>query len=379
MQNLPPESSVKTKLDLEDFAYSLPPELIARTPAEKRDESRLLYYKRKDKSINHLSFASIGSLLKAGDVLIVNNTRVIPAKLSGHRASGGAVELLLIKKEPDKIGVWQAMAAPIKKLRVGDIIQIQGKEKKHNIHVKEIFIAEGGQKRLLIKMGDKDNEDQTFAILQDAGAPPLPPYIVNARLDNNTAAQKDNLIYSQDKDIERYQTVFAKEPGAVAAPTAGLHFSPALLASLAAQGIKIYEITLHVGPGTFKPITSSIDEHIVEPEWYSISADVCAAINASKTAGQRIIAVGTTTCRALESAFIEGQLIPSTSYTPLFIKPGYQFKLIDGLITNFHLSKSSLLLLVAAFMGRDELMRAYQTAIEERYSFYSYGDAMIIL
>ncbi len=379
MEKLPSESVACTKLDLEDFAYQLPPELIARTPAEKRDESRLLYYRRKDKNISHLSFRDIGSVLKAGDVLVVNNTRVIPARLIGHRKSGGAVELLLVKKEPGKVGVWQSMATPIKKLKVGDVISLPGKEGNHNIHVEEIFIAEGGQKRLLVKLGDDDSIDQTFNILQDAGAPPLPPYIVQARHQLDGTDGQDSAMFPQDQDIERYQTVFAKEPGAVAAPTAGLHFSPGLLKSLAEQGVKIYEITLHVGPGTFKPITGSIEDHVVEAEWFSIPEEVCQGINAAKKAGQRIIAVGTTTCRALESACVDGQLTASTSYTPLFIKPGYTFKLIDGLITNFHLSKSSLLLLVAAFMGREELMSAYKTAIEERYRFYSYGDAMFIL
>ncbi len=232
--------------------------------------------------------------------------------------------------------------------------------------------------------------DQSFAILQEAGAAPLPPYIVNARqagveekesskgeLGEN-ATNRYETKFPKNKDLERYQTIFASEPGAVAAPTAGLHFSPDLLAAFKAKGISIYEITLHVGPGTFKPITGDIEEHSVEAEWFSISGQVCDAINNAKQAGQRVIAVGTTTCRALESACVNGKLLPQESYTSLFIKPGYEFKLIDGLVTNFHLSKSSLLLLVAALVGKEELMKTYQEAIEERYRFYSYGDAMLI-
>jgi S-adenosylmethionine:tRNA ribosyltransferase-isomerase len=249
--------------------------------------------------------------------------------------------------------------------------------------VKEIFVAADGQKRLLIDLADEKNQDQTFAILQDAGNAPLPPYIVNARHTNfeheEQFGQNYDLQFPKNKDLERYQTIFARESGAVAAPTAGLHFSPDLMAALKAKGIVTYEITLHVGPGTFKPITTSIAEHTVEAEWFNISAEVCNGINEGKKNGQRIVAVGTTTCRALESAYTNGKLLPQKGHTSLFIKPGYQFKLIDGLITNFHLSKSSLLLLVAAFVGREQLMNMYKEAIEKRYRFYSYGDAMLIL
>jgi len=371
------------KLNLDDFAYHLPPELIARHPAEKRDQSRLLYYNRQNKSISHKQFSDIGSLLKAGDILVVNNTKVIPAKLIGHRQSGGSVELLLIKQETSEPGLWQAMATPIRKLKIGETITIKGKQNTHNIIIKDIITVADGQKRLLVKLGSPDKGDQTFTILQDAGAAPLPPYIVNARQANDPVKEissfMDESSVDKAEDLERYQTVFAKEPGAVAAPTAGLHFSPSLMEELAANGITICEITLHVGPGTFKPITTSIEEHAVEAEWFTISQEICDKINAGKKAGQRIVAVGTTTCRALESAYIDEQLKPIESFTSLFIKPGYKFKLIDGLLTNFHLSKSSLLLLVAAFMGKDELMKTYQSAIEERYRFYSYGDAMLVL
>jgi len=381
LERNPSEKADNNQLDLEDFAYHLPAELIAQNPAAKRDESRLFYYNRLEKNTRHLKFSDLSTILKVGDILVVNNTRVIPAQLIGHKESGGQVELLLIKREAGQVGLWQAMAKPIKKLKAGDIITISGKQSNYNISVQEIFISADGQKRLLINLANDKNEDQTFAILQDAGNAPLPPYIVHARHGQHEeqGQQKYNSLYPRSTDLERYQTIFAKEPGAVAAPTAGLHFSPDLIAALKTNGIITHEITLHVGPGTFKPITTAIQDHTVEAEWFSISAEVCDAINRGKQAGKRIIAVGTTTCRALESAYLNEQLMPQDGYTSLFIKPGYQFKLIDGLITNFHLSKSSLLLLVAAFVGREQLLKMYKEAIEQRYRFYSYGDAMLIL
>ncbi len=369
-------------MNLEDFAYQLPPELIAKNPTEKRDQSRLLYYNRQTKNICHLKFADISTVLKSDDLLVVNNTRVIPARLVGQRKSGGLVDILLLKKEPDCIGVWQAMAMPLKKLKIGDILTVRGKENDYALTIENIFIAADGQRRLLIKINDDaNNEDQTFNLLQEMGCAPLPPYIVNARqtsLPKESQSAYDS-TFPKNEDLERYQTIFAKTSGAVAAPTAGLHFSPQLILDLQNKGIEIQEITLHVGPGTFKPITTAIEDHIVEEEWFSISSPVSEAINKAKNEGRRVIAVGTTTCRALESVYINGRLIPQEGHTSLFIKPGYNFKLIDGLITNFHLSKSSLLLLVAAFMGREELLKTYQEAIALRYRFYSYGDAMLIL
>jgi S-adenosylmethionine:tRNA ribosyltransferase-isomerase len=377
------ETNVDDILRLEDFSYELPPELIAQNPVDQRDQSRLLYYNRSKKNIRHLHFKDIANILQSGDMLVVNNTRVIPARLIGKRASGGTVELLLIKKEAGQAGVWQAMATPIRKLRVGEIISIEGQQNKYGVTVKDIFTADDGQKRLLISLANESGQDLTFAILQDVGNIPLPPYIVRARHshfdDDGVKGKSYDSAFPKNNDLERYQTVFAREPGAVAAPTAGLHFSPDLLEILKKKGIKTLEITLHVGPGTFKPITTDIEHHFVEAEWYSITQEVCESINLAKEEGRRIIAVGTTTCRALESAFTDGKLLPQEGHTSLFIKPGYQFKLIDGLITNFHLSKSSLLLLVAAFVGKDELMKTYKEAVEERYRFYSYGDSMIII
>ena len=276
---------------LSDFAYQLPLELIAQDPALKRDSSRLLYYDRKVQTIAHHIFHDIVSILKPSDVLVVNNTQVIPVRLIGRKASGSNVEIFLTKKEVGQHGLWQAMANPLKKLTRGDIINVKGKTKDHNIVVEDIFVAADGQKRLLVSLDDSGNDKQTFAILQDAGHTPLPPYIVQAR---QAASQSLDCLARENNDLERYQTVFAKHPGAIAAPTAGLHFSSSLLGQIKNKGILISEITLHVGPGTFKPITTSIEEHVVEPEWFAISETSAATINAAKMEGRRIIAVGTT-------------------------------------------------------------------------------------
>ncbi len=370
------EQESQNEVDLEDFAYQLSPELIAKQPSVVRDQSRLLYYDKRQAALNHLVFRQIDRVLQSGDVLVVNNTKVIPARLIGKRESGGIVELLLVKKEIDNGGIWQALAERLRKLKVGEVIKVAGKKAVHEIAIEGVNIAANGQKRLLIRLGKPDGEDHSFEILHDAGMAPIPPYIVHERKEEPEAASKAQI----NKDLERYQTIFAKEPGAIAAPTAALHFSPELLADLQKQGIKVCEVTLHVGPGTFKPIAENIDGHIMEPEWFAISIATTDMINAAKREGRRVIAVGTTTCRALESACINGEVVPTEgSYTSMFIKPGYQFKIIDGLVTNFHLSKSSLLLLVAALIGRDELMRAYEAAIDHKYRFYSYGDAMMIL
>jgi S-adenosylmethionine:tRNA ribosyltransferase-isomerase len=358
----------RSRLNLEDFAYELPSELVAQNPVAERDQSRLLYYDRQRKNLVHYNFYDINSILKPGDVLIVNNTRVLPVRLIGKRAGGGVVELLLIRQESGCSNLWQAMAAPIKKLKPGDVICVEGKNAVHKILVENIIAAADGQRRLVVRLPGGNDKAGLFNFLQDVGLAPLPPYILRSSIDQAQA------------DLERYQTIFAREDGAVAAPTAGLHFSSPLLALLKKNGVMVCEITLHVGPGTFKPITTNIEEHVLEPEWFAISRSVAETITTAKNYKRRVIAVGTTTCRALESATIGGELKATEgSYTSLFIKPGYQFKTIDGLVTNFHLSQSSLLLLVAALMSKEELHRAYKTAIEHKYRFYSYGDAMIIL
>ncbi|PWU01519.1 MAG: tRNA preQ1(34) S-adenosylmethionine ribosyltransferase-isomerase QueA [Candidatus Melainabacteria bacterium] len=357
------------KLDLRDFQYDLPQNLIAQEPCRQRDASKLLWLNRTSKVITHHVFHDLVDLLQPSDVLVVNDTKVVPARLVATRNSGGKIKLLLIKPEADKPGVWQAMVTPIKRLKTDESLTLQVAGKTRSIRVAGFVLAEDGHKRLLVDLG---GQQAVFELLNEIGYAPLPPYITR-QIDEGSDSKRQ-------EDLDRYQTVYANTAGAVAAPTAGLHFSQELLAKLRAKGVTICSITLHVGPGTFKPIADSIEDHVIEPEQYSIPITTAETINKAKSEGQRIIAVGTTTCRALESATAEGVLMSvPTASTSLYIRPGYQFKLISGLITNFHLSGSSLLLLVAAFVGRDALMDAYHRAIESKYRFFSYGDAMIIL
>lgn len=355
------------KLNLADFQYDLPQHLIAQDPCAVRDQSKLLWLNRDTKAISHHVFNELADLLDPSDVLVVNDTKVVPARLIAQRKSGGTVKLLLVKPEANRLGVWQAMVTPIKRLRSKEILTVTVGKKSWEIEIVDIIFAEDGHKRLLVNLGAKH---QVFDLLNSIGFAPLPPYI---------ARERGTEVKRQD-DLSRYQTVYATTEGAVAAPTAGLHFSEQLLAKLKERGVTICTVTLHVGPGTFKPIENSIEDHYIEPEKYSIPASTAETINRAKGEGRRIIAVGTTSCRALESATANGALAAiSNESTMLYIRPGYQFKLIDGLVTNFHLSGSSLLLLVAAFVGRDPLMKAYETAITENYRFFSYGDAMLIL
>jgi len=381
----------ETILELEDFAYDLPQNLIAQEPSPVRHESRLLRLDRRSKQVSHHVFKDIAELLEPGDLLVVNDTKVIPARFFAKRQSGGIVEILLIKPEASKPGLWLAMGSPIKRLERGEKLTSCGTNKTYDARVSDIVFGADGYKQLLLDLGSQEN---TFALLQEIGYAPLPPYIHREYRENfeeqpevpdfDQVDRNESLIVGEQgqraRDIDRYQTVFAKQPGAVAAPTAGLHFSDQTLISLNSRGVEICKITLHVGPGTFKPISESVEQHHVEPEQYWISNEVAAKINQAKGESRRIIAVGTTTCRALESAREHGvvQAITNQS-TSLYIKPGFNFQVINGLITNFHLSKSSLLVLVSAFAGHDAIVRTYKIAIENQYRFFSYGDAMLIL
>jgi S-adenosylmethionine:tRNA ribosyltransferase-isomerase len=404
------------KLNLEDYAYDLPPELIAQEPAEVRHESRLLYVDRKSKALSHHQFKDVVDLLCPGDLVVVNDTRVIPARLFARRQTGGVVEILLVKPSQEKIGLWLAIGTPIRRLKVGETLIACGLDESHEIKVADIVYGADQHKMLLVDLGPGES---VFNLLRQIGFAPLPPYIHRSydtgsasdsaasesvsrareqgqRANNDSAELFDTALAIEHKsargdgevsvgnhrlvDMERYQTIFASQPGAVAAPTAGLHFTDQVLMALQAKGIELCKITLHVGPGTFKPISESIEKHQMEREHFWIAREAADRINSALSEGRRIIAVGTTTCRALESAFDNGGVRACVNEsTALFIKPGYRFRVINGLITNFHLSKSSLLLLVSAFAGRDLIMDAYQTAIENRYRFYSYGDAMLIL
>jgi S-adenosylmethionine:tRNA ribosyltransferase-isomerase len=351
---------------LEDFEYDLPEELIAQEPPPVRHGSRLLWLDRAAQQFQDRQFTDISEILRPGDLLIVNDTKVIPARLEAHRQTGGKVDILLIRAEPTQPWVWQAMAAPMRKLKEGEtlVLDPSGDE----VQVEAFTTVEDSQRRVLLNFGSQQN---LYRILSEVGFAPLPPYI--RRQFESAEGER------RGSDLERYQTIFAKAPGAVAAPTAGLHFSEEVFAKLKARGVTVRYITLHVGPGTFKPITTSVQDHSIEAETFTISPEVAADINGALDEGRRVIAVGTTSCRALETAGRGGRIVPAENEaTNLYIRPGFEFKIVRALVTNFHLSKSSLLVLVSAFAGHQLIMRAYEHAVSERYRFYSYGDAMLI-
>ncbi len=347
-----------------DFNYVLPQEMIAQTPAEPRDSSRLLALHRENGGIEHLNFRDIGCFLRSGDLLVINQTRVIPARIYARKESGGKVEILLLRQEDEL--TWRALVGGKGLVTGKKVIVDDGPEAK----ILEMF--EGAQR--LIRF-----EEPIEPYFPQIGNVPLPPYI-HTKLD----------------DPERYQTVYAQEPGSAAAPTAGLHFTPRLLDELKAQGVGIAEVTLHVGLDTFAPVTEeNADEHHIHTEWCEITPEVAKKINKVKQTGGRIVAVGTTSVRTLETAGIENRdlenghnpqlptpnspISPFSGATSLFILPGYQFNIVDLMITNFHLPKSTLLMLVSAFAEREQILNAYEVAKEEGYRFYSFGDAMIIL
>lgn len=352
-----------------DFDYDLPERLIAQEPAARRDHSRLLVVERKSREFTDTVFGKLPDFLSSGDLLVLNNTRVFPARLIGRRVRltprgefvlGGRVEVFLVRKiEPL---VWEALVRPGRLLLPGARIEFA----RGRLAAEVIEWREAG--RRIVRFESAGDFDE---IIDRIGRTPLPPYIKRD--------EEDRL------DAERYQTVFAREKGAVAAPTAGLHFTSELLDQLRSRGIEIAEVTLHVGYGTFQPVrVERVEDHHVEPEAYTISEQAARQIDRALKEGRRIIAVGTTTTRALESAarsLSEGDLLvsPGAATTGLFIYPGFEFKIVGGLITNFHLPRSSLLMLVAAIAGRDLVLEAYRHAIENDYRFYSYGDAMLIL
>ena len=334
-----------------DFYYDLPEQLIAQTPAEPRDCSRLLVYNRQSGTIEHKIFRDILDYLKEGDVLVVNNTRVLPARLYAHTANGGAVEVLLLKRlEKDR---WEVLVKPGKKCKIGTDLEICD-----GLSLTVEGITDSGERIV------EFHYDGVFEeILDKVGNMPLPPYIKKKLEDKN-----------------RYQTVYAKTDGSAAAPTAGLHFTPELLSAVKDKGVKIAEVLLHVGLGTFRPVKEDIiTDHKMHSEYYEVSEEAANIINAAKREGRRIIAVGTTSVRTLESAADEnGFLKPCHGNTEIFIYPPYKFKCVDALITNFHLPESTLIMLVAAMTGREEILSVYKTAVDEKYRFFSFGDAMFI-
>lgn len=334
-----------------DFYYELPEELIAQTPIEPRDASRLLVYDRSTNTIEHKHFYDLPDYLHKGDVLVINNTRVLPARIYGVKAVTGAkVEFLLHKRI--NLTDWEVLVKPAKKASVGAKFVFSDKLSA------EVIEYEGDGLRKVRFTFDGVFEDVLSAI----GEMPIPPY-----------------IHEKLKEQERYQTVYAKENGSSAAPTAGLHFTPELLNKLRAMGVEIVEVLLHVGLGTFRPVKADdITEHKMHSEYYCVTQKAADEINAAKAEGRRIIAVGTTSVRVLESAFRDGKLHAESGETSIFIYPPYKFKAVDALVTNFHLPESTLIMLISAFMGRENALKMYETAVKERYRFFSFGDACFI-
>lgn len=336
-------------MNTKDFYYDLPEELIAQTPVYPRDSSRLLAYNIKEKTMEHKHFRDIIDYLEEGDVLVVNETKVIPARLIGRKRETGAnIEVLLLNRKTADI--WEALGKPGKRLHIGDIVEfstelsLEIKAKKDEGLIEVEFIYDGVFEEILDKLGEM----------------PLPPYI-KEKLDDKT----------------RYQTVYAKEEGSAAAPTAGLHFTPELMRRIRDKGVEIVPVLLHVGLGTFRPVkVDNVEEHHMHSEFYSVSEEAAEKINAARKHGKRIIATGTTSVRTLESSSTDDGIVHAGSgNTQIFIYPGYKYKAVDALITNFHLPESTLIMLVSAFAGYEETLALYKTAVEMRYRFFSFGDA----
>ncbi len=341
------------------FDYQLPRRLIAQFPTQRREQSRLLILDRSGAELVHARFPAVVSYLRAGDALVINNTKVFKARLLGKRAGGGQAEVFLVRRLGEGPGeTWEALARPSRRLKSGDGISFGPRWS-----LELVDHLGGGRWRVRFS-----SRTACERIISRYGHVPLPQYI----------RREDRPI-----DIRRYQTVFAHrdKTGAVAAPTAGFHFTRGLLKKIVERGVRVCKITLHVGPGTFKPITSAeIDDHLVDPEYAELSSEVATTLNEVRSAGGRVFAVGTTSVRTLESVEIKaGEIRPVAGLVDLYIRPGHRFRVVDHLITNFHLPKSSLLVLAAAFAGREKILHAYAEAIRREYRFYSYGDAMLIL
>ena len=337
-----------------DFWFDLPHELIAQEPADPRDSARLLCVKRGSDEICHQVFHDLPDLLNAGDLLVVNDSKVLPARLVGEKAGTGAVSEILLLRQV-KGDVWECLAKPGKRLKAGT----------------EVIFGDGSLRAVIRETMEDGNklveffyDTQTlYEKLDEFGKMPLPPYITR-----------------QLEDQSQYQTVYAKELGSAAAPTAGLHFTPELLEKIRAKGVQIAEVTLHVGLGTFRPVSEeSIEDHHMHSEWYCVDEKTAAAVNAARAAGRRVVAVGTTSCRTLEAVWAKyGRIVPCSGNTDIFLYPGVELHAIDALVTNFHLPESTLIMLIAAFYGYDKTMAAYREAVAQRYRFFSFGDAMLI-
>lgn len=341
-------------MKVSDFNYELPKELIAQHPYDKRDEARLMVLDKRNQSIEHKVFKDIIDYLNPGDCLVINNTKVIPARLYGKKDTGANVEFLLLKRIENDI--WEAMVRPGQKLKSGSKVVFCDGLLKATV----LEVLENGNRKVEFEYEGIFNE-----ILDQIGLMPLPPYITEATMEDN----------------EKYQTVYAKYDGSAAAPTAGLHFTEALLEKIKEKGIEIANVTLHVGIGTFRPVkVENVEEHEMHSEHYYIKKEDAEKINFAKRTGHKVISVGTTSCRVLESVADENGMVKETEGdTSIFIYPGYKFKCIDSLITNFHLPESTLIMLVSSLAGKDFIMKAYEEAVKQRYKFFSFGDAMLIL
>ena len=359
MKNVIVNQKPDTQLSTSDFFYDLPQELIAQHPMEQRDASRLMVLDRKTGTITHRQFSDIIEYLNENDVLVVNDSKVIPARLYGHAEGREEAKLELLLLRQHELNVWECLVKPGKRARIGMRAVFGG-----GLLTGEVvdMVEEGN--RLIRFSYDESKYSNIYDILHRIGMMPLPPYITEQLQDN-----------------DRYQTVYAREEGSAAAPTAGLHFTPELLEKIRAKGIAVVPVMLHVGLGTFRPVKADkITEHVMHSEFFSVSEESARIINQRRAAGGRLICVGTTSCRTIESVALEDGTIPALEGdTGIFIYPGYKFKAVDALITNFHLPESTLLMLVSALYDRESIMKAYQTAVEERYRFFSFGDAMLIV
>lgn len=349
-------------LKISDFDYLLPPERIAQSPARPRDSSRLMVLDRRSGAVAHCCFRELPDLLRAGDLLVLNDTRVIPAAVTARRATGGCVEGVFLRALTD--GVWEMLLQGRGRLRPGESLALVDAVGAERCRVELAGRGAGGTWHVRPPAGA-----EPLALLDAVGRPPLPPYV---RRDAADAAQAA-------ADRADYQTIYAARPGAVAAPTAGLHFTPQVLGRLDARGIERVAVTLHVGLGTFQPVRARrLAGHVMHEEYAEISAQAADRVNSARRQGRRIVAVGTTTVRALESAAGESGVEPGGRWTRLFIRPPHRFRAVDAMLTNFHLPRSTLLVLVSAFAGRERILDAYGEAIRAGYRFYSYGDAMLI-
>lgn len=337
---------------LSDFDYDLPEDLIAQRPCEPRDHSRLMVIDKNSGEISHRSFWNLPEYLNPGDLLVFNDTRVIPARLIGRRKeTGGRVEVFLLNRKSDV--EWEALVKPGRKARPGEIIEFSTELECKIMNVTDF----GGRIVRFIFRGIFEE------ILDKLGRTPLPPY-----------------IHEELEDTERYQTVYARERGSAAAPTAGLHFTKELMDKIREKGVQFAFVTLHVGLGTFRPVNvDDVSRHVMHKEYYSVSEECARVVNQTQSEGGRIIAVGTTAIRTLETAGSNGQLTAGSGWTDIFIYPGYKFKMVDAAITNFHLPKSTLLMLISALAGRNNVLSAYREAVQEKYRFFSFGDAMLII